>query len=154
MFDVTPYTTGRPYDCGPACLVMMLQYYGQPADFDELRKACDTRMSGCSMTTLRKVGAANGLPDLKAWSMDAEEIMRQDRPAILWWKYNHYVVFCGLNDAGDVVICNPSRGRYAIDPGSFAALITGINPLQGVALFNGDPEDMPETATGAEEVLK
>ena len=144
MYDVTPITTGRGFDCGPACLQMLLSYYGIEADFDELRKECDTGLSGCSMAKLKEVATAHGLEDPQAWSMDAAELIKQDRPAIVWWKFNHYVVFCGLNEKGDVVICNPSRGRYPIDQGSFAALITGVKHGQGAALFNGEPHDLPE----------
>ncbi len=70
--------------------------------------------------------------------MSADELIRQDRPAVIWWRYGHWCVFCGQDDQGRVVICNPDRGRYGIDPGSFASLYSGV------ALFNGEPEPLPE----------
>lgn len=144
MYDVIPVTTDKPYDCGPACLKMILDFYGIEAELDTLAQECDTKMSGCSMATLRNVGAAHGLTELQAWQMDAFELMRQDRPAIIWWRYNHYVVFCGMNEKGEVVICNPSRGRYPIDAGTFATLYTGLVAGSGAALFNGTPHDIGE----------
>ena len=144
MFDVNPVTTERPFWCGPACLKMLLEFYGIEADLAALAKECKTGMSGCSMAMLSRVGKAHGLQELKAWQMDAEELIRQDRPAIIWWRYNHYVVFCGRNENGDVVICNPARGRYPIDPGSFAAMYTGLQQGTGAALFNGEPHDLSD----------
>lgn len=66
--------------------------------------------------------------------MDVEELMQQDRPAIIHWKHNHWVVFCGLNDAGIPVIINPDRGRFAVPVSSFKTFYTGV------AIFNGDPQ--------------
>ena len=99
--------------------------------------ACRTRIVGCSAADLLRVGKSYRL-DMKAFSMSAGELIRQDRPAIIWWRYNHWCVMCGRDDQDRVVICNPDRGRYGIDQGSFAALYSGA------ALFNGEPETLPE----------
>jgi ABC-type bacteriocin/lantibiotic exporter with double-glycine peptidase domain len=68
--------------------------------------------------------------------MDAEDCLKQDRPAILWWRYQHFVVFCGLNDKDEPVICNPSSGRYAISRETFERAFSEI------ALFNGKPDEV------------
>lgn len=144
VFDVTPITTDRPFDCGPASLKMLLAYYGIEASLEELREECDTRLSGCSMATLARVGRAHGLKDLMLYGETAADLLKQDRPAVIWWMYNHFVVFCGRDEKGDVVICNPARGRYPIDVGTFVAKCCGTQLGQKVALCNGKPEDLPE----------
>lgn len=63
--------------------------------------------------------------------------VRQDRPAIVWWLFNHWCVFCGLNDQGRVVICNPDRGRYSMSVGMFKSYYSGVS------LWNGEPHDLP-----------
>lgn len=135
MYDVTPITSPRQTDCGATCLAMMLGYYGREADLDALIRECNTRLIGCSGADLLRAGRAHGM-DMIAYQMDAEELIRQDRPAIIWWMYRHWCVCCGLDDAGGVVICNPDRGRFSLDAGTFAAMYTGV------ALFNGEPHNV------------
>lgn len=148
MFDVKPITSPKNYDCGPTCLKMLLAYYGIDVDLDTLIKDCNVTYTGCSGADLMRAGKKHGL-DIKAWgeSDDSSEDGRQkiniatteyDRPAIVWWKYDHFVVFCGLNDAGKVVICNPDKGRYAISKSLFDTLNSGVD------FTNGVPQKLPE----------
>lgn len=136
MFDVIPVTTDRETACGPACLKMLLGYYGVDVDLDTLIAECNVSVAGCSGGDLKRVGKAHGL-DMIAYGMDAEELIRQDRPAIVWWKYAHWCVFAGQDD-GAVVISNPASGKFRIDKGTFASLYSGVS------LWNGDPEPLPD----------
>lgn len=136
MFDVKPVTSPRRNDCGPTCLKMILDYYGTEIPLEQLIGECGLKYAGCSMGDMKRVGNAHGLNCIP-YKMDAEEVVRQDRPSIVWWRYNHFCVCCGLNDAGDVVICNPDRGRFPIDFGSFEAIYSGV------AMFNGEPTEEP-----------
>ena len=95
---------------------------------------------GCSAKDLMQVGRAHGL-DMTAFKMDAEELIRQDRPGIVWWTYDHWLVMCGMNDKGDVVIANPSRGRFSIDQESFGKLFSGVS------FWNGEPVQEIQRAT-------
>ena len=141
MFDVKPITSARPTDCGATCLAMLLAYYGTEVPLDELVRECNTRVIGCTAADIKRAGSAHGM-DVTAWEMDAEDVVRQDRPSIIWWKFGHWCVCCGMDDAGQVVICNPDRGRYRMSEGNFRALYSGV------ALFNGEPQDLPEEAEG------
>ena len=136
MFDVTPITSEKALDCGATCMQMLLAYYGEDVTLEELTEECNTRVVGCSGADLMRVGRAHGL-DMKCYRMDAAEVMHQDRPAIIWWKFNHWCICCGI-DAGKVVMINPDRGRFHLDKGTFASMYTGI------ALFNGEPASIPE----------
>ena len=138
MFDVLPVTSSNPTDCGATCMKMLLAYYGEDVPLDELIRECNTRIIGCTAKDLLRVGRAHGL-DMKAFKMDAEELVRQDRPSIIWWKYSHFVVLCGQDDEGKVVICNPDLGRYRMSFATFASFFTEI------CLFNGEPHDLPES---------
>lgn len=137
MFDVLPVTSEKELDCGPTCLKMLLSYYGEDVNLEDLIEECNTRFIGCSAKDLMRVGKAHGL-DMKAYQMDAEETIRQDRPSIVWWKYSHWCVCCGMDEAGNVVICNPDRGRYRMSQGIFKSFYSGV------ALFNGEPSDLEE----------
>ena len=137
MFDVIPFTSPKELDCGATCLKMLLNYYGADAALDNLIQECGIGISGCSGADINRAGRAHGL-DMQAYRMDADELIHQDRPAIIWWKYIHWCVFCGTDENGSVVIANPDRGRFRMSRGMFAALYTGV------ALFNGEPETVPE----------
>ena len=148
MFDVKLTTTRHATACGPACLKMLLAYYGIEAELDALIEECGVTVNGCTAGDLIRVGRAHGLAEMSSWQEGLEDVFRQDRPAIIWWQYNHFIVYCGLNDAGEPVIANPMRGRYAIDRGTFAALCSGFKPGTCVALSNGKPLDMALRAAG------
>lgn len=142
MFDITPITSPNPTDCGATCMKMLLAYYGEEAELEDLIKECNTRIIGCTAKDLLRVGRDHGL-DMKVFKMDAEELVRQDRPSIIWWKYSHFVVLCGQDDEGKVVICNPDLGRYRVSFATFASFFTEI------CLFNGEPSDLPAAGEGA-----
>ena len=146
MYDVTPVTSPGQADCGPTCLKMLLAFYGQDVDLDALTRECKPRLIGCSGADLLRAGRAHGL-DMRAYQMSAEELLRQDRPAIIWWIKNHWCVFCGQDGQGRAMICNPDRGRFGLDQGTFKALYSGI------ALFNGEPANLPEPAASEESDL-
>lgn len=142
MFDVIPITSPNPTDCGATCMKMLLAYYGEDVPLDDLIKECNTRIIGCTAKDLLRVGRAHSL-DMKAFKMDPEELVRQDRPSIIWWKYSHFVVLCGQDDEGKIVICNPDLGRYRMSFATFASFFTEI------CLFNGEPSDLPTAGEGA-----
>lgn len=142
MYDVKPVTTPHQTACGPTALKMLLDYYGQDAALEDLIRECKITVTGCSAATLLRVGRAHGLEGMAAYQMDAQDALTMDRPAILWWRFVHYVVFCGLNDAGEPVICNPSSGRFPISREAF------VRHFSGVALTNGKAEDYVPRALG------
>ena len=145
MFDVTPKTSPKTLDCGPTCLQMLLEYYGTSVDLNTLIEECNVGLRGCTVGDLRRVGNAHGL-DVMLWDdrenqAGVEALINQDRPAIVWWKFSHFCVYCGKDSNGDAVICNPDRGRYSISVGSFKSFYSGV------ALTNGTPEYLPEEET-------
>lgn len=137
MFDIDPVTSPLETDCGPTCMKMLLGYYGQDVTLDEMIKECNTGISGCSGKDMLRVGRAHGL-DMHAYKMDAEELVKQNAPAICWWKYNHWVVFSGRDDEGKVVICNPDLGRYRMSVNTFKSMYTEVS------IFGEEPRDMDE----------
>lgn len=140
MFDVTLVTSIKQGACGPTCLRMMLLYYGIDVPLEQLTEECNVTVAGCTGADLLRVGRLHGL-DMRSYSIDADELVLQDRPAIVNWKYGHWLVFAGRDDDGNVVVCNPSRGRYRMPKGLFKTYFTGLDdhPGQGVAIFAGEP---------------
>lgn len=145
MYDITPVTSRRELDCGPTCLKMLLSYYGVDVDLKTLIKECGESVWGCTGADIMRAGRLHGL-DMGAWRIDAEELVRQDRPAIVWWRKNHWCVLCGLDEDGKAVVCNPDRGRYRMSVESFTSLFAGV------AITNGEPCDLPEEPTEIEVI--
>lgn len=145
MFDIKVITSPVVLDCGPTCLKMLLSYYGIEAELAELNKQCHIKINGCTAKDLKLTGDSYGL-DMRAYNMSMEELIEQDRPAIIWWKYNHFCIFCGLNDEGKIMIINPDRGRYSVPKQAFKIFYSGI------ALFNGEPEAIIKEPTAEEKL--
>lgn len=148
MFDIKPITSPKKYDCGATCLKMLLAYYDVDVDLETLIKDCNTTYRGCKATDILAAGRKHGL-DMKPWgekdpdSDDPEDrividapILSEDRPSIVWWMYGHWVVLCGKDDNGKVVICDPDRGRYRMSEGFF------MQCYAGVSITNGVPEEV------------
>lgn len=167
MFNVLPITSPKSLDCGSTCLKMLLEYYGITVDLDTLIEECDIKINGCTAADIRRVGNAHGL-DILIWDDRqnpalVDMLISQDRPAIVWWKYNHFCVFCGKDDNGDVVICNPDRGRYSISVGSFKSMYSGVSITHGtpeslqeeevVTLPKSEYDDIMEVINKTEEVF-
>ena len=137
MFEMDFCSQRRETYCGPASLKMLLSYYGIDVDFDALIEECHVSVDGSTAGDLVRAGRAHGLEGLSAWQTDAEDVLKQDRPAILHWRGTHFLVYGGLNEQDEPVLYNPGRGVYAIDRGTFAVLFSGI------MLSNGRPADLP-----------
>lgn len=140
MFDVKSITSPKECDCGATCLQMMLDYYGTQTDLATLIEDCNTNIWGCNAKDLINAGSKHGL-DLHAYSMPTDELLAIDRPAIVWWKNNHFVIYCGQSEDGKVVIANPDKGRYGIRKGVFDAYYCEV------AITNGEPDDLTEPIT-------
>ncbi len=142
MFEMEFCSQRRATCCGPASLKMLLGYYGIEADFDALIEECGVSVDGCTAKDLLRVARAHGMAGMSAYQTSAEDVLRQDRPAILYWRGTHFLVYGGLNDRDEPVLYNPGRGVYAIDRGTFGVLYSGI------MLSNGMPEDVIPSAPG------
>lgn len=141
MFDIELVTTRKAAYCGPCCLKMLLEYYGIEADVDELAAELGVRIGGCSGGDMLRVGRARGLVELKAYNEPPAEMLTQDRPGIVWWEYNHFVVVAGMNEKGEAMVCNPTRGRYPLDVETFTNKCAKLEGGQYVIFCNGQPED-------------
>ena len=144
MFDVKPITSPIEQDCGATCMAMLLDYYGDPVTVADMNKECNIKINGTSAKDLMNVGRKHGL-DMRCFKMDTEELSKQDRPAIVWWKYSHFCMFCGMDEAGKIVVCNPDKGLYRMSKGLFNAFYSGI------AIFNGEPHDIDDNGGTEDE---
>lgn len=112
-------------ECGAACLAMILSYHGRHTEVDETRHYCRAGRDGINaetiMTSARKFGLRT-----KAYSIqDFADLRLISLPAIIHWKFNHFVVLEKLN-AKKIQIIDPALGRRTVSVGSFRKNFTGI----------------------------
>ena len=83
-------------ECGPAALTMILQYHGQRVTLETIRKQCNvTARDGSSARDLIRVAQAYGL-GAQARRMGSLRVKTLSFPAIIHWRFNHFIVLEGV----------------------------------------------------------
>jgi ABC-type bacteriocin/lantibiotic exporter with double-glycine peptidase domain len=99
-------------DCGSACLVSVIRYFGGDSTVEKVRKLSGTSQSGTSMLGLYQAAMECGM-DPTGFEASIGEIIEYDRILILHVTpekgYEHYIVNYGFND-GKFIIWDPASG--------------------------------------------
>ncbi|WP_255950473.1 NHLP family bacteriocin export ABC transporter peptidase/permease/ATPase subunit [Streptomyces odontomachi] len=115
-------------ECGAASLAMVLGHYGKHVPLEELRIACGVSRDGSRASNLLKAARSYDLT-AKGMQMDVAALADVQGPAILFWEFNHYVVYDGtgrrLGKRG-VYINDPGKGRRFVSMEDFDTSFTGI----------------------------
>ncbi|NGX58821.1 MAG: Lactococcin-G-processing and transport ATP-binding protein LagD, partial [Chlamydiae bacterium] len=100
-------------ECGSASLNIVLSYYKKYVPSAELRYQCGVSRNGVNAYNISEAAKFYGL-DGVGYSADVEEVRTMVKaPAILWWKFNHFVVLEGF--VGDSVYINdPATGPQKV----------------------------------------
>ncbi|HLF62740.1 MAG TPA: peptidase domain-containing ABC transporter [Saprospiraceae bacterium] len=101
-------------DCGPACLKMVAEYYGQKYALGFLRDKCHITKVGVSLLGISEAAESIGLHSIGA-KMDLRQMKEivQDGPVILHWKETHFVVVYKTpkpDKQGSFYIADPATG--------------------------------------------
>jgi NHLM bacteriocin system ABC transporter peptidase/ATP-binding protein len=115
-------------ECGAAALAMVLGHYGRHVPLEELRIACGVSRDGSRASNILKAARSYGLR-AKGMQMETAALAEVRPPAILFWEFNHYVVYDGtrrrLGRRG-VQINDPDKGRRFVPAEDFDSSFTGI----------------------------
>ncbi|CAN5599549.1 peptidase domain-containing ABC transporter [soil metagenome] len=115
-------------DCGPTCLKMVAQFYGQSFSLDKLRELCNVTREGVSILGISDAAEAIGFRTI-AISVDFEKIKEQaPLPFIAHWKQAHFVVVYKIT----------SKHIYVADPGFNLVKYTVADFLEGWLSHNSD----------------
>ncbi|MET8680191.1 NHLP family bacteriocin export ABC transporter peptidase/permease/ATPase subunit [Streptomyces sp. NPDC004647] len=115
-------------ECGAASLAMVLGHYGRHVPLEELRIACGVSRDGSRASNLLKAARSYGLT-AKGMQMEPAALAEVRAPAILFWEFNHYVVFDGMGRRFGrrvVHINDPGRGRRFVSMEDFDSSFTGV----------------------------
>jgi len=115
-------------ECGAASLAMVLAHHGRYVPLEELRIACGVSRDGSRASNVLKAARGYGL-QAKGMQMEPAALAEVPAPAILFWEFNHYVVYDGtgrrLGRRG-VHINDPDKGRRFVSVEDFDTSFTGV----------------------------
>lgn len=132
------------YECGPACLAMIFNYYGLSMSVPELSEKCHANRNGVNALTLKRVSIEIGF-DCKALKMTYADISAyQKGPLLLYWDYKHYVVLEKVKNEIFYVL-DPAQGRKKLDEAEFSSHFSGI-------ALSFSPTDMIDKKTKSQKV--
>lgn len=111
-------------DCGAACLAMVLGHFGRRVRLGELRDATGTDRDGTNALALVRAARRYGLRG-RGVKVQRNELALLPRAAILYWNFNHFVVFERLSKHG-VEVIDPGHGRRLVPMDQFRGSFTGV----------------------------
>ena len=111
-------------ECGAASLSIVLQHYGRYVPLTDLRELCGVSRDGSDAANLILAARNFGL-DAKGFQKGLAALEQLTPPAILFWEFNHFLVFEGFR--GDRVALNdPALGPRTVSLEAFDRSYTGI----------------------------
>ncbi|EAU75141.1 NHLP family bacteriocin export ABC transporter peptidase/permease/ATPase subunit [Synechococcus sp. RS9916] len=111
-------------ECGAASLSIVLQHYGRYVPLTQLRELCGVSRDGSDAANLILAARSLGL-DAKGFKKGIAALEEVKPPAILFWEFNHFLVFEGFR--GDRVALNdPALGPRTVSREEFDRSYTGI----------------------------
>lgn len=111
-------------ECGAACLAILLAHYGRHVPLEKLRVECGVSRDGSNALNLINAARDFGLEG-KGMREGLKELYECDKPAILFWDYNHFLVLEGF--AKDCVYLNdPAFGPRTMTYEEFDQGYTGV----------------------------
>ena len=112
-------------ECGAAALAMVLAYFGRYEPLEKVRVECGVSRDGSNAKYLMLAAQNYGL-SCKAFRLaDPSDLEKHPKPSILFWNFNHFVVYCGRK-GNNYLLNDPATGPTQVTPEEFDAAFTGI----------------------------
>ena len=111
-------------DCGPACLAMVLGFFGRDTSLREVRDLVGAAR-GVSARSLIEGGRALGLRG-RGVQIDLHDLALLPRGAVLHWGFDHFVVFDRVEREFGLRVVDPSLGPRSVPPALVREKFTGV----------------------------
>ena len=122
--QAAPVLQSEAAECGLASIVMVARHYGHRINLAGLRQRYPPSVRGSTLEQLMAIASDLELAP-RAVRLELEELEMLQRPAILHWDMNHFVV---LESVGrdSVTIVDPAKGRRRIPLSKVSTHFTGV----------------------------
>ena len=111
-------------ECGIACLAMVASYYGHLTDLSAMRLRLSPSLKGITLKHIAGIAETMGLT-ARGVQVPLEALAKLQRPAVLHWDMNHFVVLVEA-DAKHIIVHDPGRGRRKLTYAEASKHFTGV----------------------------
>ncbi|MBV9709129.1 MAG: peptidase domain-containing ABC transporter [Chloroflexi bacterium] len=111
-------------ECGPACLAMLLSYYGRKTTVSEVREKCGVGRDGLNALGIVKAARKYGTR-VRGVSLPENDFRFVTLPAIAHWEFNHFIVVERWTPRY-VDVVDPASGRRRMTAKEFDEGFTGV----------------------------
>ena len=118
--------TALSYDCGPACLAMILAWHGRDSSVDDIRARLGTSRDGTTGFELVRVARELGMEARGVKAADASALKDVPLPAIAHYRSGHFVVLERVRPGRSVRVLDPLRGRLDLALPEFLTEFSGV----------------------------
>ncbi|HEY2738135.1 MAG TPA: peptidase domain-containing ABC transporter [Thermoanaerobaculia bacterium] len=112
-------------DCGPACLAMVMGYYGKSVTLSEVREATGVSRHGTSAFAILETARHFGLRGRGVQISDIRQLEFLEPGAILHWRFSHFLVL-ESTDARGAWVVDPGGGRQHLPWAELDRSFTGV----------------------------
>ncbi|MFN7539186.1 MAG: peptidase domain-containing ABC transporter [Bacteroidota bacterium] len=130
------YFQTNAMDCGPACLRMIMYYYGKSFTQDSLRVMTDFNRDGTSLLGLANAAESIGIKSIGVNLYFKELIQDAKLPCIVHWRQNHFVVITPNSTKTRIEVADPAHGILIYTKDEFCAhWLQTSDDVRGIALL-------------------
>ncbi len=111
-------------ECGIACLAMIASYHGHLTDLSAMRLRLSPSLKGVTLKHLAQIAETMGLT-ARGVQVPLEGLAKLQRPALLHWDMNHFVVLVEASTK-HLIVHDPARGRRKLTIAEASKHFTGV----------------------------
>jgi ATP-binding cassette subfamily B protein RaxB len=118
----------EPAECALACLAMVASHHGRRMDLRTLRRRFSISLKGATLAQLMQMAGALDFAS-RPLRLELEEIDQLQRPCILHWQFNHFVVLVDVTKRLGktwVTLLDPARGEVRMELAEVSRHFTGV----------------------------